>query len=192
MNLFVNTYVDPDPKRTAEIAGCLETNRRSGLFTNIIDLPGRATFDDMFEAMADYPHDVNVIANADIYFNGTIRKAWNIERHQCYALTRWEEAIRGRNRHYGHSDSQDAWIFLGSPGIRAPFALGIPDCDGRLAWLLRNAGYMVTNPSLSIEAIHVHHSQVRWYVRGGHGPGRGAPKLHRLGPPTIHVPIRSL
>lgn len=194
MNLFVNLYRDSDAERDRELQACLAINVASGLFERIVLLGGRPTFNDFFAQMHRYPDDVNVLANADIWFNPTLKLADGITARQCYALTRWEERPDRSLSHYGHSDSQDVWIFRGAPKVveGADYHQGIPDCDGRTAYLLRRKGYEVTNPSGSIHAVHMHASQVRNYLLSGRGKARGAPKRVRLGPPVAPVAICDL
>jgi hypothetical protein len=50
--------------------------------------------------------------------------------------------------------------------IAAPFTMGILGCDNRLAYLLSEAGYRLSNPGRSIRAIHLHRSEVRRYRQG--------------------------
>jgi hypothetical protein len=78
--------------------------------------------------------------------------------------------------------SQDAWIFRGwekpdkfdlvdaknldtSRPEKIPFSLGIPGCDNKIVAVLKQIGYGVTNPSVSIKAIHVHQRDHRTYPR---------------------------
>ena len=94
------------------------------------------------------------------------------ERKAALALTRWEMKQKGaialadwRSYDYGglvgavgmsfhpRIDSQDTWV------VKVPveaevveqsnFFLGMPRCDGRLAAILRSAGYDVSNPSFN-------------------------------------------
>ena len=121
-----------------------------------------------------------------IYFDETIQQVEGIKPKQCYALTRWED-IKGKvidfNTRHGKPSppqwSQDAWIFKGSVKHNdfdtviasnnkrlnevIPFGLGVPGCDNKIAAMLRAKGYKVTNPSLSIKAIHKHETQERTY-----------------------------
>lgn len=194
VNLFVNTYSDEDPERFDELREVFQRNKDSKLFKRIVDLQGRPTFRDFFRDMRRYPDDVNVLANADIFFTDTLNEAaTRIRRLECYALTRWELKKDGSIEHYGHSDSQDAWIFLGAPNDmeETEFHQGVPDCDGRLAYVLKKNGWDVTNPSLSVQAVHLHLSMVRNYLLSRKGTGRNVPKKLRLGPPKAFVLISS-
>ena len=189
MNLFVNYFDHKDKRRSAEIDFCKQKNRENKFIENIIIVKEneRATFADFFNEMANYPKQVNIIANADIYFDETIELAKDINEKQCYALTRHELyggiIITFQERHGRRIPtqwSQDAWIFKGAPIGRyfervvavnsiskrseeIQFFIGVPGCDNKLAVLLKYRGYDVTNPSHDIRAIHVHETDERNY-----------------------------
>ena len=61
--------------------------------------------------------------------------------------------------------SQDSWIFRGKVTIPkyCDFFLGIPGCDNRIAWELKEVGYLMSNPTLSIRNFHIHESDFRTY-----------------------------
>ena len=189
MNIFINYFEHKNSLRKKEIEYCLEKNKENAFIKNIviINRNSRCTYGDFLTAMQRYPNGVNVIANSDIYFDSTIKIADNIKPGECYALTRWEEidgtVIDFSNRHGKPSPpewSQDAWIFRGSINadrffkVKAvnlntrtsemiPFSLGIPGCDNKFAAMLKEQGIIVTNPSQSIKAIHVHKENSRTY-----------------------------
>ncbi len=184
VNLFTSYYLDKNPKRQAEIDHCLIENLmnpkidrvyiltseklqiKDSLKAQVVVINKRETFNDYFEVINIYtkPEDINIIANSDIYFNNTIELSITLKSNQCFALSRWEET-----KHYNHPDSQDAWIFKGKiKGIYGDFCLGIPGCDNRIAYEIKNAGYDLSNPSLSIQAFHHHRSQIRNYNRKLH------------------------
>lgn len=171
INLFSSYYTVEDPKRQAEIDYCYRNN----VANKSIDAcyyydKGRPTYSDFFDWMSDFPDDINVLANSDIYFDKTIELAKRLDFKTAYALTRWE--VRGKEikpfevSHNGAKakHSQDVWIFLGAPRVKnANFCLGQPGCDNRIAYLMRFSGYRVLNPSLSIRAIHKHKEERRIY-----------------------------
>lgn len=187
INLFINPY--KNNLRQSEFDLCLSKNNENRYIDNIYLVRDgeRATIQDFFDVMSRHPNDVNIIANLDIYFDDTIRLAERIGKNQCYALTRWED-VKGKvisfsDQHGKPSPpewSQDAWIFRGSvsqrnfqivtalhkhsgSSVSIPFTLGVPGCDNKLAAMLKNFNYAVTNPSLSIKAIHLHESELRTY-----------------------------
>jgi hypothetical protein len=70
-NLFINWF--ESPVRPEEFDYCLKKNLE--IFDRVINVAGNPTFSDFFREAAKYPTDVNVIANLDIYFTNSIRKA---------------------------------------------------------------------------------------------------------------------
>ncbi len=188
INLFINYFEHSNQDRKKELEYCVEKNKKNEWIDNIIvvNRGERSTYGDFFRAMQPYPKDVNIIANADIYFDKTIELAIEIKKNECYALTRWElfnDTIMTFDQRHGRPSppqwSQDAWIFRGcvkpenydsveavhnrNQRIKIPFQLGIPGCDNKIAALLREKGFIVTNPSLSIRAIHFHKNSSRSY-----------------------------
>ena len=159
INLFVNWF--DHPERGPEFDYCLKRNL--AIFDRVINLKGRPTFNQFLDVAKRFNKDVNVIANLDIYFDETIRLSGWIAENEIYCLTRWEDdgignVISFADKHYGHPGdwSQDAWIFTGIPDINLDFCMGEPGCDNHIAYLFTEAGYKVTNPSMTIKAIHIH------------------------------------
>ena len=171
------------PERQAELLECWRLN--DAVFDAVKAPKGRPTFNELFALCK--PDAVNVIANSDIYFDASsaamilARTDWG---RITYALSRWDVDEHGSAVLWNHADSQDAWIFGGVPsGIDAPFPMGIPGCDNRLAWLIEQAGYTVLNPSLSIHAYHLHNVKWRSYLADPEGKARGGQKVERIPPP---------
>jgi hypothetical protein len=170
INLFTSYFKGDDIVRQKEFNYCLAKNKANISINRIIYFKHRPTYQDFFRATKDYPNDINILANADIYFNDTIQIANNINVNECYALTRWElhkgSIILFEDRHSGQAKarhSQDVWIFRGAVnrGNIGKFHLGIGGCDNRIAYQIHNAGYLISNPSLSIQTIHVHKDDFR-------------------------------
>lgn len=124
------------------------------------------------------PGDPMVVANSDIYFDDTIA-----------LLT--PEYLKGKfvclsRRHVGFDHNgpqpldesavcaQDAWAFLPpvivTAATKLDFTTGCPGCDNRLAAEMQAAGYWLVNPSISINAFHVHASAVKHYGPAVPGP----------------------
>ena len=174
INLFVNYFQCGDKIRQRELDFCQEHHKNCGYFSSIINFDGRIRYDDFFEATQDYPDDINILANSDIYFNDTIKNVLNIRDRECYAITRSElkgekivpfEEMNTYNREAKARFSQDVWVFKGAvKRVRANFHLGVPGCDNRVAHEISMAGYKVTNPCYKIECIHKHRSQERNYI----------------------------
>lgn len=171
INLLINWF--DSTVRPQEFDTCLKRNLR--LFHRVVNLNGRPTFTDFFRCASKFPDDINVVANLDIYFDDTINLAQWIDQDTVYCLTRWEDTgsrvIQFKDRHNGHPGewTQDAWIFTGNRILEvcAPFCLGERGCDNHLAWLFKQAGFNVLNPSLDIRAIHLHN------IDTGASMGRG-------------------
>lgn len=120
-----------------------------------------------------------IIANADIFFDETLallEEETLAGRMLC--LSRWDQATDGTLRHFDHPESQDAWIFEPPlPPITADFCLGKPGCDNRLAYEAERAGLLLSNPSRSVRARHLHNTGIRRYSERErlHGPTRLVP-----------------
>lgn len=147
VNLFFNWYENAE--RQSEIDQCLTLNRK--LFDNVILIPDRPTFTQMFERSKDYPDDINCFCNSDVFFKD-LTHLHTIKPNECFAITR-DDLVKSNYA----SCSQDAWIFRGViKHIDAPFPLGFWGSDNRLAYEIKKAGYEVKNPCLSIRIIHLH------------------------------------
>eukprot|EP00889_Picochlorum_renovo_P006402 jgi/Picre1/33432/NNA_008756.t1 len=112
---------------------------------------------------------MNIIANADIFFDDTIKTAKSLPENHAYALSRHEVS---NGKLFKRPDSQDTWIFHGriqnnmllmSALTKNNLTLGKPGIDNRLAYELLKAGYKVSNPSKSITSWHVHGTNLREY-----------------------------
>jgi hypothetical protein len=170
----------PD-SRQAELAEAWANN--NALFNAVTIPEGRPTFTDLFAmCRADA---VNVIANSDIYFDHTLRdNIHKLDEDEVWALSRWDDAGTTLVP-YHRADSQDAWIVRGGPHeVEAPYTMGMPGCDNAIAHELVKRRYMVTNPCMTVKAIHLHRSGYRTYRTG---PGR--PKQYVVPPPyTLVLP----
>jgi len=173
INLFVNHYQCGDEERQAELDFCVKHNTESNLFANIILFGGRVTYNDFFKETANYPNDINILSNVDIYFNETILKVLEMGDNDCYCITRWEEVdgeIRRFSEMHDYNNgaqeawSQDTWVIKGKARrVNGQFHLGIPGCDNRIAYEFHIAGYNVSNPCPDIQCIHKHKSPTRNY-----------------------------
>lgn len=167
INLFVQVYECGDEERQKELDTCLNINKSLNIngvpYFNVIELKDRLTFKQMFELTQEYPNHINIIANSDIYFDETILAVRWMQPKDCYALSRWDY-FNGTAKLFNRKDSQDVWVFNGSvsPTI-GDYYLGIPGCDNKIAWELKQLGFHVTNPSKSIHSIHLHNTQYRTY-----------------------------
>lgn len=167
INLFVQVYESDNLERQKELDACLRINKSLSInsvpYFNVIEIKLRLTFKQMFELTKDFPNDINIIANSDIYFDETILETRFIDHNTCYALSRWDYN-NGMATLFNRKDSQDVWVFNGTVNCNGgEYFLGIPGCDNKIAFELRNSGYSVLNPSKTIHAIHLHNTDYRTY-----------------------------
>lgn len=137
----------------------------------LIRRPGIPTYKDFFNLIAEREPEedsINIISNLDIYFNETLSRLHVISETDVYCLSRWEEKEDGSIQQLRRNDSQDAWIFRGKiydQEMDCDFCMGIPGCDNRIAWEFDQT-YKVSNPSNSIQSIHLHLTNKRNYTDG--------------------------
>jgi len=107
-----------------------------------------------------------IVANADIYFDGSLAQLDHVLLDgKLLCLSRWDVRADGSAQLFAHTYSQDAWIFQTPIRIfKNDFLLGLPRCDNRIAWEAQRAGLVVSNPSHTIRAYHLHLSGVRNYT----------------------------
>jgi hypothetical protein len=138
----------------------------------ITKLPTRPDFAYCFNLVNNlYDSEKNIIiCNADIFFNETLYLLIDYDlRNKFLVLSRWDITKTGALCHYNNKESQDAWIFQTpvKKFNKASFCIGTKGCDNFIALQAQNAGYTVINPSLTIQACHVHLTEVRHYITGG-------------------------
>lgn len=187
-------------ERQIEISEVLQRN--DGLFDYYTHPKGRPTFSQLF-AMCR-PEMVNVITNSDIFFDAEAvahLRAFPTEGNHCWALSRWDMKADGSCALWDHGDSQDTYVVFGGPHqidahtamaradhepetlFETLFTQGVAGCDNKLLHVLREAGYVVSNPSRTVRSFHLHLSQYRSYVKVGQESGRGVSKMVRIQPP---------
>lgn len=186
LHLLVEWYADPAPARLAELRSAFMENLGNEHFADVrafgsiadlarlpdhkrlvkVPSPQRMTFARFFDyASGNLSGTVCVIANADIYFDDSLGMLATVDlEQQMLTLTRWDVQADGRSVFLGRPDSADAWVFRPPVSIpRCEFHLGKPGCDNRIAYLADEAGYIVSNPSLTVVAHHLHLSGQRNY-----------------------------
>ena len=152
---------------------------------HITHMKGRLTYGQCFKVANEMYSDKKVIiANADIYFDNTLRQleTFSLE-NKLLALTRWNLLEGGElSLEYTGSIpaefSQDAWIF--NAPIREVVGadqvyLGMHYCETKLLQCLIDAGLHISNPCLSVRCIHVHRSAIRTWT-----PGKGPAEIIRV------------
>jgi len=172
VNLFSTYFNCHDSERQKELDYCHEQNKANPLIDSIKVFSERPHYNDFFIETRKYPDDINILANADIYFNETLKYVQFMKQGQAFAITRWED-VKGKvikfeernkyNRHAQAKHSQDVWVFLGeAKGMNGNFYIGIPGCDNRIAYEMSRS-YRVYNPCETIQCIHKHTSPGRDY-----------------------------
>lgn len=167
INVAINYYIDKFPQRQKEINECFEKNIKNP-FINliIINSQERLKYSYYFNILNSItaPNDINIISNADIYFDDTVKLFEKLDNDTFFALSRWDVASDGSAKHYDRQDSQDVWAWRGkSRLIYNDFNIGVPGCDNRLAYEANKAGYKIKNPSMDIKTYHLHITNLRNY-----------------------------
>ncbi len=178
INLFISLYPEKNRERQNELVECLKRNSKvfDKVFIlaeqseeiefipeleNVIVLPVtvRPTFRTFFNCINTVSKidDINCVCNGDIYFEPFTKFP---QPHECFALCRYEIKKNGPTTFLNRFDSQDAFLFKGH--IRIPkyadfFAL--PGSDNRICYELKEIGYHMSNPSLTIKCYHLHEGQ---------------------------------
>lgn len=113
--------------------------------------------------------DINILANCDIITDETLSLVISIKNKECYALSRYEE-YKNANSLNINGDSQDMWIFKGKILLKnkIDFKMGIPGCDNRFNYEIKNSGYTISNPSKDIKTWHIHNSKLRTLTNDNH------------------------
>lgn len=177
--LYTSYYIDKNKDRQAEYDYCLDHNLANPLIDRIYIIADklypkmqhrkivpvirteRPTYNDFFALINETigNDEIAMISNTDIHFNSTLKLVSALP-DTCLALSRWEGDVLHNERY-----SQDVWIVQGKvkQGMQGNFYLGIRGCDNRISWEIKNVGYRIINPSLSVQCLHVHTSEVRNY-----------------------------
>lgn len=209
MNIFTSYFHHADPQRREEFKFCLEKNLANEHIKKVIVLDEsgaipfpiehdklirinskRPTYHDFFQLTKDYPNDINIITNSDIFFDETIEKAKGIQAKTAYCITRHElregravpfEAAhtpRGGKSTVDAAWSQDVWVFKGFADVKdcetvratntntngidvIKFWLGIGGCDNIICKRIKFSGYQLKNPYQHIRCIHHHQTPDR-------------------------------
>jgi hypothetical protein len=188
INLILNVYSEKNSNRNNEFIYCLNKNISNQDIKRIIVLTTeedvqkiekndkiiqiilnkRPTYTDFFSITKNFKENINIISNSDIIIPPeTTSKIsdYLIDDKICLALTRWDILDLNNQvyKFFNRKDSQDSWFFLGEVNLVADFTLGLPGCDGSIAYLLKKNGYNVLNPSLTLRTYHLHLSNIRNY-----------------------------
>lgn len=178
--LYISQYSVGNPERCNELSSCLDINIHNAAIDEIrilnecrnVRLPirgkvetrnidKRPDYADYFQWMRESPprnSGISIIANSDIYFDDSILAlSQSLKPNQCAALSRWDRNSSGAPILFDRNDSQDVWVFRGPlKNIEGNFPVGVPRCDNRILFELKQAGYEVINPSFSVRVYHLH------------------------------------
>jgi hypothetical protein len=189
--LITNAYDEKDLHRSAEYQVCLARNLELSHFERVVvvyesggvyvplehpklaveHLGKRGTFAEYFAIANRLASGSKVVlANADIYFDDTLGLLEPHKLKGLICLSRWDTLPDGTSMMMPIPDSHDAWIFCTPFNLpKCDFTLGVPGCDGRIAWIASEVRLPLSNPARSVRANHLHQSGVRHYT-----------ELHRL------------
>ena len=190
MNLIIEYFNSQNHMRNGEYLYCLHQNLGNDLIDSVylfteedaelnFESPKikkvirnkRPTYQEIFEFCNENLKDeICVVANADIIFDDTLRffKSINMDKN-FYALSRWEISTRdGKTweiEPYENAASQDSWIFK-SPiptSDEMNYTMGVPGCDNKITYHMRELGYTCRNPGKKVVSIHFHPTSWRTY-----------------------------
>lgn len=128
----------------------------------------KACFSDYFNISCGDPElrdNVCVLANADIYFDDSIRELINLRKDQFAAIARHEILDNGSLELIQRpAHSQDVWAFVSPIPTQLEFNTDFPQghwhCENRLSTEINSAGMILCNPCTTVRAIHNHRSNL--------------------------------
>ena len=203
INLSIDYYNDKHPERQRELEHCLAKNIENEYIDHIymflqpncvppefskvdkvtiFNSPEQVTYAEFFRHTQQFPDDINILANTDIFFDATVRHALTIKKEEAWAISRYnldsnmapflQGSIVGSYPTNASHVSQDVWVFKGSvnPITGSEMHMGTGGCDNRIAYLLMVAGYEVTNPCGQLKAYHYHLTNIRYWTTGSMQP----------------------
>lgn len=183
-HLYTSYFDSKNQDRNNELLRCLNGNLNNPFIDKVIVLSEvplhvshekltviqrpRPTYNDFFEVINSRTEKetINIIANSDIFFNDSLSSisAINFDNH-VVALSRYDYKS-GKIKLFEEACSQDVWMWQGKMKlVDGDYYLGRPGCDNRIAFEFNKAGYTLSNPSKSIQAIHLHTVNLRSYTQ---------------------------
>lgn len=172
IHLILNPYSDPDSARNRELQEAYTRNRQLAAEGRLVlhTLPGWATMDLFLNTTREIcgPEDVWVFCNFDCFLVDP-HQFNRVPNGHVWALTRYDLRPDGRLELFAKDangrmrrDSQDCWAARGpARQVAAPFRIGSHGCDNAVAHAFQAAGYVVSNPCLTVKVGHIHNSPVR-------------------------------
>jgi len=110
-----------------------------------------------YKVLIDYANitmlnEICGIVNADIYFDDSVRQITEAPMDKrFYAITRINA-----DGAYQNPGSQDLWVFKAPLFVSPDIYIGVNGCDSFFAQQVHDAGYIVSNPCLTIHIYHKH------------------------------------
>lgn len=127
----------------------------------VIFVPKRPTVADAYNVGIEHS-EFFALVNSDIAFDDTLRYALDMTENSCYALSRYDVNENQTLTPYHKKDSQDAWIFNAPQNvIPMDYYFGVAGSDNRMAYDIWISGVSISNPCLTIKALHYHASDHR-------------------------------
>ncbi len=175
--LLTTLYNEHNQKRIEEYQECLDRNcsnqyiKKIVVFLEgatkvnlkhpkieIVPIKSRPSYRSFMQyALKKLHHKVVMIANADIYFDQTLKLFNNYKwNNKFLALTRYEHYKNSTWKR--HRNSFDVWIYHTSLLNKYPtqeLQLGLPAHDVRFVYQMKKMGAIISNPSLSIKTWHI-------------------------------------
>ena len=192
--LLTNYYRSDDQERQKELDYAFNRNAECSCIDLIISIgsdkplfqhpkliwhkmPIRPVFQDFIDyCNINFAGEICILANLDITFDETILLVHQVDlTKRMICLTRWEndclgDWVKNLNGKYGKfhngAGTQDTWIFKPPLLISdADFTMGYMGCEHKFSKMVRDVGYQVVNPCMSIITTHWHDSGYRTYDR---------------------------
>lgn len=157
LNFITSYYIFCSSEYKDELLKLICSNNK----VNVIEDNRRKTFQDIFDFANTNHANINITLNNDIKLGETIASV-NLSDNDFYCLSRWESKTDINPFCHKSGDSQDIWIWKQKNKIQnANFYFGILGCDNKLAYLAKQVGYNVKNPSYTYKNYHNHNSSIR-------------------------------
>jgi len=188
--LITTFYQDSSPERQEELNFALQSNLNNKFIDRVVLFVERSfptasishpkvvfsycaakipSYGEFLAYATTLPDDsIVVIANSDICFDHEIQKirTWNLHQ-RLVALSRKEGRPENMAVLVEHHFSSDTWILKTPvlPSSTDDIFLGVLHCETAFICKMQQAGYQISNASLSISSFHIHESGKRNYTQ---------------------------
>jgi hypothetical protein len=189
--LITTFYQDSSPERQEELSFALQHNLHNPFLNSIVlfveqsfptslldhpkikfvtttsRIPTYGDFLSYAATLAD--GSIIIISNTDICFDHEVERIqeWDLD-NRLVVLSRKEGRPGSRAFLTNHHHSSDSWI-VKTPLLTSTcdISLGILHCETAFISHMQQAGYTVSNASLSVSSFHIHESGKRSYSQQG-------------------------